>query len=264
MIVREMPDGRVLCLNQTTHALMSAALCSRWGNDDFARPRPYAVVMAAIAQHDNGWSEWEMAPQLRPDGYPMDFLHGPDALEKLALWRRGVNIAHGQHPYAGLLLWRHAAYLHEMLLDQITDADLIAANWAFIAGAETRLEEVRALYAGDPYYAPLLTDEVVEANTCLLRFGDFASLQVAMPWPSERIMRGCSVDWAGATVDITMRHEDDLITFDPWPFGVDAFKVDVHGRLLDRRYFDNNQEFQAALNAAPLHRLCWRVSRCDL
>lgn len=261
MIVRDMPHDRVLCLNQTTHSLMSAALCSYWGNDDFARPKPYAVVMMAIAQHDNGWSEWELAPEVRPDGYPMDFLHGPDAYEKLMLWQRGVDRAATQHPYAGLLIWRHAAWLHEMLLDQIDDAELIAANRRFIDGAETRLADVRALYAGDPYYTELLRDEIVEANTSLVRFGDFASLQVAMPWPCERTIGGCSVDWAGGTVDITMHHEGDLITFDPWPFGVDAFEIGVHGRLLDRRYFDNNQEFQAALHAAPLHRLCWRVQR---
>lgn len=261
MIVRDMPDGGVLCLNQTTHALMSAALCSRWGNDDFARPRPYAVVMNAIAQHDNGWSEWELAPELRPDGYPMDFLHGPDAYAKLALWQRGVDRAYTQHPYAGLLICRHAAHLHEMLLDQIDDADLIAANRAFIDRAETLLVKVRALYADDPTYTALLTDELVEANTSLLRFGDFASLQVAMPWPCERTIGGCSVDWSGGTVDITMYHEGDRITFDPWPFAVDAFEVGVHGRLLDRRCFESNQEFQAALETAPLHRLCWRVER---
>lgn len=261
MIVRDMPDGRVLCLNQTTHALMSAALCSRWGNRDFARPRPYAVVMNAIAQHDNGWSEWELSPRLRADGYPMDFLHGPDAYEKLALWQRGVDRAHIQHPYAGLLIWRHAAYLHEMLLGQIHDDALVAANRLFIDGADARLAELRTLYAEDHYYTALLADEVVEANTSLLRFGDFASLQVSMPWSCERIIDGCSADWAGGTVDITMRHEDNQITFDPWPFAVDAFEVSVHGRLLDRRHFENNEAYQAALAAAPLLRLCWRVTR---
>jgi CO/xanthine dehydrogenase Mo-binding subunit len=29
-------------------------------------------VMLGISQHDNGWYEWETAPEVRPDGHPMD------------------------------------------------------------------------------------------------------------------------------------------------------------------------------------------------
>lgn len=261
MIVRDMPDGRALCLNQTTHALMSAGFGRHWGNHDFARPEPYDVVMTAIAQHDNGWWEWELAPQVCADGYPMDFLRGPTAEKKLDLWRLGIRRARSQHPYAGLLIWRHAAFLHEMLLDQIDDAQVRAANEAFIAGVGPALDEVRALFAEDPVYDVWLNDAMVDANASLLRFSDFASLQVAMPWPGQRIMHDCPVDWAGTTVEIVMEHEGEIITFDPWPFGVDEFEVDVHGRLLDRRYFASSAEYQAALTEAPMHCLRWRVVR---
>lgn len=251
----------MLCLHQTTHALMSAVFGRHWGNREFARPEPYDVVMTAIAQHDNGWWEWELAPQLCADGYPMDFLRGPTAEKKLELWRLGIRRARSQHPYAGLLIWRHAAFLHEMLLDQIDDAHVRAANEAFIAGVRPALDEVRSLFAGDPVYDVWLSDEMVDANASLLRFSDFASLQVAMPWPRQRIMRDCPVDWAGTTVEIVMEHEDDLITFDPWPFDVDEFEVGVHGRLLDRRHFTDAAEYQAALAVAPMHCLRWRVVR---
>lgn len=59
MIVRELADGRLLCIRQTSHALMAAAFCRHWGNADFAPPAPYEPVLLAIAQHDNGWTEWE-------------------------------------------------------------------------------------------------------------------------------------------------------------------------------------------------------------
>ncbi len=261
MIVRDMPGGRVLCLHQTTHALMSAGFSRHWGNRDFARPEPYDVVMTAIAQHDNGWWEWELAPQVCADGYPMDFLRGPTAEKKLDLWRLGIRRAHAQHPYAGLLIWRHAAFLHEMLLDQIDDAQVRAANETFIAGVGPALDEVRSLFAGDPVYDAWLSDAMVDANASLLRFSDFASLQVAMPWPRQRIMHDCPVDWAGTTVEIIMEHEGDLITFDPWPFDVEEFEIGVHGRLLDQRHFADAAEYQAALAIAPIHCLRWRVVR---
>ncbi len=90
-----MPDGRLLCINQTSHALMAAEFCHHWGNRDFACPQPYAAVMLGIAQHDNGWYEWEQRPHLRGDGYPMDFLHGPPGEEKIAL------VATGRRPLPG-------------------------------------------------------------------------------------------------------------------------------------------------------------------
>ena len=55
MIVREMPNGQLLCIHQTSHALMAEEFCRHWGNADFAAPTPYAETMLAIAQHDNGW-----------------------------------------------------------------------------------------------------------------------------------------------------------------------------------------------------------------
>ena len=112
MIVREQPDGRLLVVNQTSHALMAAAYCRHWGNREFARPEPYDAVLAGIAQHDNGWYEWEEQPRLRADGYPMDFLHHDDPLAKVDLWARGAARAAAQHPYAGLLVGQHAASLY--------------------------------------------------------------------------------------------------------------------------------------------------------
>ena len=40
MIVREMANGQLLCIHQTTHALMAEQFCRHWGNGDFARPLP--------------------------------------------------------------------------------------------------------------------------------------------------------------------------------------------------------------------------------
>jgi hypothetical protein len=119
MIVRAQPDGRLLCIHQTSHALMAYGFCRHWGNSDFAAPTPHAPVLAGIAQHDGGWSEWEAAPRLRADGAPMDFMHGPSLAEKLAIWQRGIERAAAQHPYAGLLVGRHAALLYQQDLSHL-------------------------------------------------------------------------------------------------------------------------------------------------
>lgn len=257
MIVREMADGQLLCIHQTTHALMAEQFCRHWGNAEFAHPLPYAATMLAIAQHDNGWYEWELHPRLRSDGYPMDFMHDNDPLGKVQLWRRGVDRVFEQHPYAALLVGRHAALLYEADLPHLTGvAHQPIAE--FVADQRMLLNVARHAYAQDDRYGALLTDDVVDANTRLLQFGDHASLQVIVPWSTQHRLRHCPLN-PQEQIEIEMRYNDTEITFTPWPFGVDRFAVEIHGKLLSQRHFPNEEAYHAALAEAPLLRLTWQV-----
>jgi hypothetical protein len=217
--------------------------------------------MLAIAQHDNGWYEWELRPRLRRDGYPMDFMHDDDPIAKVALWRRGVDRVFEQHPYAALLVGRHAALLYEGDLPNLTGpenkgvAEQVAA---FIADQQMLVEVVRHAYAEDSRYCDLLKPAVVDANTRLLQFGDHTSLQVLIPWGAQSELRNCPLN-TQERISITMRHSDQTITFSPWPFGVENFAVEIHGKLLSERQFVNEESYHAALAEAPLRRLSWQV-----
>lgn len=256
MIVHTLPDGQLLCIHQNSHALMAAEFCRHWGNRDFARPAPDAPVLLGIALHDNGWMEWEAAAQVRDDGYPMDFLHGPSSHEKLAIWQRGVARAFAQHPYAGLLVGQHAAALYAADLDRL-QGDEQAAVAAFIAEQEALVADVRKKVAPD--LARALSPVTLAAHTRLLQFGDTASLQVCMPWGSTRTFAGCPVDFAGETTEIHMAWEGTTIHFTPWPVGVDRFSVSIHGRRLATTHFASHAAYQAALDAAPYGTLSWDV-----
>jgi hypothetical protein len=258
MIVREMGNGQLLCLNQTTHALMAAQFVEHWGNGDFAKPTPYAEMMLAISQHDNGWYEWEQRPRLTADGYPMDFLKDDEPLAKLDLWRLSVSRVYAQHPYAALPVHRHAAWLYQGALNQIKDDRVRQATEEFIAEEAELVDRVRQLLADNRCFRPWLSEEAINANTRLLQFGDFAVLQVAIPWGNERVMPKCPLNHR-EHVDIQMKFDESTIVFDPWPFGVAAFEVTVHGRLLDQRYFANEAAYHAALAEAPLYFLSWNV-----
>ncbi len=260
MIVRELANGQLLCINQTTHALMAAEFCRHWGNDEFARPQPDAPVMLGIAQHDNGWYEWERQPKLRADGYPQDFLHESDFDGKLRLWQRGIDRLYGQHPYAALLLSQHALTLYEADLRNVSfSAEIRQRTEDFIARQQQLVQTVRQQFEPDVLYETALRDETIAAYTNLLKFGDNASLQVIVPWQNERILAHCPVDFRGAYAEIRMNYEDHIITFDPWPFGVAEFETSIHGRLLNQRIFAHEADYHAALAAAPYRRLSWRV-----
>lgn len=258
MITRPQPNGQLLCVNQTSHALMAAEFCRHWGNADFAVPTPYAPVMAGIAQHDNGWYEWELAPLLRPDGAPMDFLHGPPLPEKLALWQLSVERAAAQHPYAGLLVGRHSGLLYLENMDRMGGEEALMVR-RFISAQELRMAETAQAFAADPVLGPALRPAVVEAHTRLLQFGDNASLQVCLPRGPQRTLHNCPVDMQGTYTSIEMSWDAQTITFAPWPFGVDSFDVIIHGRLLNQATFPDAHAYHAALAAAPYHLLAWSV-----
>lgn len=261
MIVRQLDDGRLLCINQTAHAAMSEVFCRHWGNADFARPEPHDAVMLAIGQHDNGWWEWEQRPHLRSDGYPMDFLHHDDPVGKVALWRRGVERASAQHPYAGLLIARHASLLYAEFPPADLDEASLAAIQAFIDADHAQVNAVRAAWRDHPPAAEWLTPAHIEANTRLLQFGDTASLRVLMPWSPRREIPHCPVDFCGVEAAIVMAHDEQTIHFDPWPFGVDAFTVSVVGRVVAQTHFASEADYHAELAAAPFWEMGWRVVR---
>jgi hypothetical protein len=260
MLVRAQPNGQLLCVNQTSHALMAAQFCHHWGNQDFARPAPYDVVMNAIAQHDNGWYEWEAAPEIDADGAPLAFIPGPAYPQKLRIWQRGIERAAAQHPYMGLLVSRHASLLYTDALQHL-EGDERRATAEFIAHQKRWTEEIRHWLAPDAALHHAAAEPVLMSHTRLLQFGDSSSLQVAMPWSHERLFAHCPVDFVGTTTAITMRWEGQAITYDPWPFGVDRFTVNLHGRLLDQARFPDHGTYRAALAAAPLHTLTWQVAR---
>jgi hypothetical protein len=259
MIIRELPNGQLLCINQTTHALMAEEFCRHWGNQDFARPTPYSAVMLGISQHDNGWYEWERTPQLRQDGYPEDFMHRADLLGKLALWRRGIKRLYAQHPYAALLLSRHAALLYKGDLRQGLPEEMRQPTAQFIQEQDQLQAAVVKEMHNDPLVGPALAAEVVEANTWLLKFGDSASLQVIVPWAQERTLARCPVDFYRAYQAIRMTYDTSTIHFDPWPFAVEQFTVTIHGKLLNQRTFHHEEAYHAALAEAPWQRLSWQV-----
>jgi hypothetical protein len=259
MIIRTQPNGQLFCANQTSHALMAAQFCRHWGNHDFATPSPYDLVMNAIAQHDNGWFEWEIAPQVDANGAPLAFIPGPSYTEKLPIWQRGINRAAAQHPYMGLMTSRHTTLLYVGDLLRMEEEERRATQ-AFIAKQEAWTSETRHRLAGDAELHHAASEPVLMAHTRLLQFGDSSSLQVVMPWSHERLFPHCPVDFMGTYTSITLRWADQEITFDPWPFDVDHFIVSIHGRLLDQTTFPNHAAYQAALAAAPWHSISWHVT----
>ncbi len=69
--------SQVWLITQPAHAELSGQMAAHWGNEEFATPGHFAAsadservrreVVLAVAEHDNGWWEWEADPPLSAD-----------------------------------------------------------------------------------------------------------------------------------------------------------------------------------------------------
>ena len=69
MILVEEKDKRgsqLMVIRQTDHAFLSGFFAREWGNERFTKPEPSASFCLAVAEHDNGWTEWNLQTELDP------------------------------------------------------------------------------------------------------------------------------------------------------------------------------------------------------
>ncbi|HXO20629.1 MAG TPA: DUF3891 family protein [Thermoanaerobaculia bacterium] len=99
-------------VTQPDHAHFSGELLGLWRSDGLPAHLRRAELIFAGREHDNGWREADAAPRWdRGRGRPVDFLTMPRE-GRIEIWERGTTRFAGSHPYAALLVARHAQALH--------------------------------------------------------------------------------------------------------------------------------------------------------
>ncbi|HEX3126107.1 MAG TPA: DUF3891 family protein, partial [Thermoanaerobaculia bacterium] len=112
MIVVDHSDAWLL-ITQPDHAWFSAELLSLFRTGGLPEHPNRAELLFAVREHDNGWRETDAAPRWDVEaGRPHDFISLPRE-ERIELWQRGTARYAGEHPYAALLITRHALQLHQ-------------------------------------------------------------------------------------------------------------------------------------------------------
>src|SRR5215469_13275110 len=116
MILVEEKGGRaevLLVIRQTDHAFLAAFFAREWGNERFSKPQPSVSFCLAVAEHDNGWSDWELEPTLDPKTHlPYSFMSIPTE-SHIAFYQRGIERLVKVDHYAGLLAVMHACELYD-------------------------------------------------------------------------------------------------------------------------------------------------------
>ncbi|MEX2644067.1 MAG: DUF3891 family protein, partial [Acetobacterales bacterium] len=268
-------DGDMWCVvTQPDHAAVSGSLAAHWGNDSFADPGRWhpvadpaalrAETVFAIAEHDNGWWEWEADPPAAgKGGLPPDLIErGQDEGESMERWRRGIARFRAAHPWSSALIARHARWLYQPKLERDADPAFVPPIFAGgtppapagdrRSGTEAFIDEMALAEAGaldalraDPATRDWTVPEAIAPAGRLLQVLDAVSLALCSDLMKPRSGSGRGfgrdpldlgeVPRRGWHDRITLRMRpgsEGEIFWDPYPFDTDPLPVGVPMRRM--------------------------------
>ncbi len=292
MLKTRRDDNKVWLITQPDHAEVSGYFAAHWGNGEFTRPGYYAdskdperlraETVLAIAEHDNGWWEWEATPDLsEEDGLPLGLFGLSETLsEGMDRWRRGVPRFGDRHPYVGLLIGYHAYWLYYRGIDSETDpafahqlfsknapqrltGDLLEETLRFIGEIEAMQNGFKTRLLDMPETAEWVKPEHLKPHIRLLQVLDGLSLSIcsALICPTKGQARGFGEDEIELP-DVPRKSWEDRVTLElrpagkrrivcqPYPFDIDPLPVTVSARILDCSE-EQTSHFQSRWHSTP-------------
>lgn len=260
-MIRRALDSHWLCIGQPAHAHLAGAMAEAWGRPPFLAPDPRTEVLQAVAEHDNGWAEWEAAPALDPAaGHPFHFTEMPVA-DHLAIWRRGVQRMLERNPYAGLLVSMHAAALMRFRLERAarTPEPERATVRTFLAEQERLQATLREGLAARPRYREAVASARLTANFRLLQLLDALSLLLCGGATEPQTFTAVPLGEGQRRTELEFTPEEGGARLQPYPFTADPACFSVTGRLLPAARLPDPAALHAAWGQAPEQRLSFAL-----
>lgn len=261
MMVCPYDDSRVLIILQTDHSRIAGLLAAHWGNDQFAKLRPYASMVLAAQEHDSGWWDWEIKPSVNEQGYPSDYIGSIKHLGQgvwLDLYRRAIERLATRDLYAAYYVSMHGEALLTQgmgLLPSMPDYRNDPAVQNFIA-------EQKALRVGwlldlqrNEVFKNTSDDEHLWMNFKLMEVFDQLAQFVCNRYPfNSQARKNGPTNSLGdmpvptapgkpdATLTINVVNENDAVVY-PYPFDVHPLRLSFEGRLVQNRRYVAQEEF---------------------
>lgn len=267
MIRRKVSDGWLL-FTQPDHAQLAGELASHWGNEAFARPKPYDDVLLAVAEHDNGWQELDAEPKFNPEnGLPYSFSEWP-LPKHFPIWQRAEKRFLSRSPYASVLISRHGSTLFRSLVDHNLDPLLVhpffaQKTWRAMSGNlpnKDRKEVLEFVGEREAFQAKTLQElksnavmaeaskpERLNASFRLVQVCDALSLYAVLEPPQEKILENIARSGWDDRVTLHLHPVDETtVILDPYPFDASPVTVEIMGRKLPVGPFQNDDELSEA------------------
>ena len=257
MIIQEQGD-QLLLIRQTDHAFLAGFLAKEWGNEEFPRPEPFASFCLAAAEHDNGWTEWELEPTLDSKARtPNTFMSIPTE-EHIALYQRGIERLVKVDHYAALLVSLHCAGLYDRARATMPgfSAKYVKASEAPLVTdfvQRLRLQQLRLKtdLRANGATKDFVIEDVLKANFEQLEALDRLSLHLCMNPQENCVIDAVPQDHAGNEVDLDLRSEGgNVLTLAPHPFKREVLEVSILARRIPKRLYVDDMDFRKTLAQA--------------
>jgi hypothetical protein len=252
MIVRHL-NGDLQLVLQVDHDDLSGQFAERFGGGTFWEPEPREAVILACAEHDDGWHDWEGAPEINPESGRAWSFRDLEIHRHLDFYRAGIARITGRDPYAGMLVSKHGSGIYrrrydlqpEMVVPGVTP-ELAVAIEEFIVEQEAHQETLRGELGAS-------LDEVWSAYR-LLQAADRFSLYFCMDRPEGAVGVGPIPRDDGGEVELMVEPLGDWSArLTPYPLRDSEEELFTLGRrVLPDRVWRSDDEFREALFAAPV------------
>jgi Protein of unknown function (DUF3891) len=261
MMVCPYDENRLLLILQVDHSRVTGWFAAHWGNDTFARPSPYAAMVLAAQEHDTGWWDWEIKPQVNSEGLPPDYIGSIKNLGGkvwLDFYRHGIYRLAEQDPYAGYIVSLHSDGLLTQgrgLLPYMPDYTVYPEVKEFLTEQENYRAELMEQLKSSNQYCDFISNEQLWTNFKLMEVYDQMGQFVCNRYPFNSAHRknGPSNTLSNVPVPTQPSRDDAVLTFTikdeiratvtPYPFDVDPLIVSFQGRLIPKRRYTNQDEF---------------------
>lgn len=253
-------DGSMLLVRQTDHQVLSGFLADAWGNDQFARPQPFAPLVRAAYEHDNGWHVWEKAPKVDPSTRrPYQFTDVP-LEEHLAFYRQGIDELAARDLHAGLLVNLHCQGFHNQRFGTMPEAvmrmhppDRESELKRFMIGLQTQERELGRRLSVDT--------ATLWAQYELLQLFDRLSLYLCMPPQKSAELGPVPVNIGGAEPNLRLSPgAEGVVHMAPWPFSSLSVTVRVPARTISNRVYESDDDLRQELTRAEASDLTWTIA----
>lgn len=269
MIVQERGDQLIL-IRQTDHALLSGFFAREWGNELFRKPPAFDSFCLAAGEHDNGWREWELEPEVDPRSrQPYTFMSIPTQ-DHIALYQRGIERVVRADHYAGLLVSLHCSNLYDR-----TRATMPGYSAKYVKSSETeianefvqrlKLQQLRLKVdlRANAATKDFTEDKTLQAALARLDALDRLSLFFCMGPSENATIEAVPADNKGGEADLELRIDGNTLCIKPYPFRRSPLNISILAREIPKRMYVDDVDFQTALARAQYFALNYTIRAND-
>lgn len=250
-------------ISQNDHGDLAGQFAAHWGNDRFAKPKPYQSMVLAAETHDNGWWDWDIYPFIDDNGVPIPFTRTPREFRS-NFYAKAIDNVIARDLYAGLVVSMHGVGLPQKrygTMPTMVDRD-DPYSQKFISEREPTHKDMIDKLSRMEQYAGFTSKEQIWHNYLLMQVFDRLSLFFCSNFDITAVAAAGSHTkegkaYYGSTIkptpvkpgeedgQIQLRIVDrNTVIVDPYPFDQASLRVSVRGKLIPKIKYKSQEEFR--------------------